>query len=513
MKRTRSQNASGRTPSGAAPRRITGILTNGLILVIFGLAITGLWLTLNQRITFERDQAVAAAMRANANLAIAYEQDISRTLKAAEQVMSFVRTQYLLQGPTLDLRRWAEQRVIRDQAFTIISIVDEHGNIINSSQNTGAVNYSDRDFFLAQRNGTRDALYTNRPVLGRVSGQWRIPMSLRITRPDGSFGGVVVLSVDPDTLTDFYRKIDLGQDGMLELTKLDGTVLGRKISGQNMFGINAADLPWFQHQKQAPDDDFVDDGASTDGIRRIISYRTVRGYPVMVSVGRAMRDVLAPVHQHEKSYRAMTAYTSLALLAFAAFIMLLLARQRAVSRALGASEARLTHAALHDPLTDLPNRMLFQERCDRALQTARRHDHRVAVLYLDLDGFKEVNDRFGHGAGDALLQQVARRLETRVRAGSEDMVSRFGGDEFCIMLTALNTPQECEAIAQNVVQALNTPFELDGTPVSISTSIGAALSPDHGRDTITLIKQADEAMYTAKRAGKNRFVWSPKVGD
>lgn len=507
MKRTRSQNAPGHAISHTAPHHPGGILINSLILVIFGLAIVGLWLALNQRITSERNQAVAAAMRANANIAIAYEQDISRTLKAAEQVMSFVRTQYLRQGATLDLRRWAQQRVIRDQAFTIISIVDEHGNIIDSSQDTGPINYADRDFFVAQRNDTQDALYINRPVLGRVSGQWRIPMSLRITRPDGRFGGVVVLSVDPDTLTDFYREIDLGQDGMLELTTLDGVVLGRKISGQNIFGVDAADLPWFQHQKQDPADEFVDNGASTDGIPRVISYRTVQGYPVMVSVGMAMREVLAPVRQHEKNYRAMTAYISLALLVFAAFIMLLLARQRTFSRALAASEARLTHAALHDPLTDLPNRALFQQRCDRALQTARRHDHRVAVLYLDLDGFKAVNDRFGHGTGDVLLQQVARRLETRVRAGSEDTVSRFGGDEFCIILTGLKTPEECETIAQNVLRVISTGFELDGTSVEISASIGAALSPEHGRDTTTLIKQADAAMYTAKRTGKNRFVW------
>jgi diguanylate cyclase (GGDEF)-like protein len=513
MKWTRHQSVTeNAAPPYRASRRLSGTLVNSLILLIFGLAIMGLWLALNQRITFERSQAVAAAMRANANIAIAYEQDISRTLKAAEQVMSFVRTQYRLQGTALDLRSWSTQRVIRDQAFTIISIVDEHGNIVDSSQDTGPVNYADREFFRAQRNDTQDLLYVNRPVLGRVSGQWRIPMSLRINRPDGSFGGVVVLSVDPDTLTSFYREIDLGRDGMLELASLDGVVLGRKISGQNMFGIDAKDLPWFQREKADPEDDFVDDGTSTDGIRRIISYRTVAGYPVMVSVGMALREVLAPISEQEGGYRAMTVYASLALLAFAAFIMLLLARQRAVSRALSASEARLTRAALHDPLTDLPNRLLFQERCDRALQTAQRHDHHVAVLYLDLDGFKEINDRFGHGVGDTLLQQVARRLETCVRAGSDDTVSRFGGDEFCIILAGPDTRVECEVIAQSILEALSKPFELEGTPATISVSIGAVLCPNRGLATADLIKHADAAMYAAKHAGKNRFLWGGPAG-
>jgi diguanylate cyclase (GGDEF)-like protein len=488
-------------------RHASGWLANALITLICGAAIAGLWLAFHQRVSFERHQAITAAMGSNANLAIAYEQDVDRTLKAAEQVMSFVRTQYLQQGPDVNLRRWIQDGVVRDEAFTIISIVDAAGNIIDSSQQTGAINYSDREFFTVQRDSQDDALYVNPPVLGKVSGEWRVPMSLRITRPGGGFGGVVVLSVGPDTLTNFYREVDLGRDGLLEVTGLDGIVRGHKIGSQDMFGQDAQELPWFQRQKQDPEGNFVDNGAATDGIPRIISYRTLSDYPLMVVVGTPLPAILAPILQHAGTYRAITFYASAALLAFSLLVMYLLARQRAVSRALKTSESRLAHAALHDPLTGLPNRVLFQERCDRALQAALRHEDRLAVLYLDLDGFKDVNDQQGHGMGDILLQQVAARLAACVRADSEDTVSRFGGDEFCILLTGLNAPAEAEAIAQDILQTISRPFSLNGADARISVSIGAALYPDHGLSVDELIKISDTAMYTAKHTGKNRFAW------
>ena len=165
---------------------------------------------------------------------------------------------------------------------------------------------------------------------------------------------------------------------------------------------------------------------------------------------------------------------------------------------------------LHDSLTGLPNRVMFHDRCTRALESAHRHNGLVAVLYLDLDGFKEVNDSHGHAFGDILLQQVARRLEHSVRADSEDTVSRFGGDEFGIILSGLDSLAGCERVAHTILNALAQPFDLaDNLQVQISTSIGAAIHPRHGQDPDALVAHADAAMYAAKHAGKNRFRWEP----
>lgn len=489
-------------------RHPSGLLLNSLIIMVCVVAVIGIWLSTLQRISFEEEQARDAARRSNANLAIAYEQEIYRTLKAAEQVAAFARAQYQRYGTRLNLLQWARDHVIRDEAFTILSIVDADGFIVDSTDPVGQVNYEDREFFLAQKQDQNgDHLYINRPVLGRVSGEWRIPMSLGIWEESGRFDGVVVLSVSPRALTGFYGQIDLGANGLLEVTGLDGIIRARQTGGHTVFGLKAKDLPWFQRQAGTPQGVFLDDGRTTDGVQRIISYRTLANYPLMVVVGTDYADVLAPA-KHRRSEHLWNASTAtLALLGYSALLIFLLARARVVSRALEASEERLAHAALHDPLTGLPNRVMFGDQCDRAVAAARRHDEKVGVLYVDLDSFKTVNDRHGHAAGDHLLQQVARRLESCIRAGSEDLVSRFGGDEFGIVLVSLASHNDCEQIAGKILTALNTPFDLDGTTVHISASIGAALYPDHGNDTNTLVQLADEAMYAAKKAGKNRFSW------
>lgn len=478
-----------------------------LILLAYLIMTAGLWLAAVQRIAAERSQAVAAAMQANANLAIAFEEQTSRTLKAAEQIAAFAREQYLAHERHLDLSDWIDRGIIRSHIFTIISVVNEQGAIAGSTQPTPpSVNYSDRDFFTAQRTGTRDLLYVSKPVMGRVSHEWRIPMSLRITRPDGGFGGVIVIAVEPTYLTDFYRQADLGSDGLLEVTGLDGIMRSRKIGHESSFGTPARDLSWFARSATAPAGSFIDSG-DVDGIKRVISYRTLADYSLMVVVGTAYDDVMAPILPREISYLAMAAGASVVLLLFTVWLMLGLARQRAITQALQASEARLAHAAMHDSLTGLPNRVLFLERAERALETARRHMTLMGILYLDLDGFKEVNDRHGHAVGDLLLQQVAQRLEKHVRAFSEDTVARFGGDEFAMILTTLPVQENGEAIIATVLETLSEPFDLDGIEARISTSVGAVLYPLHGRDLPTLISRADAAMYIAKNAGKNRFQW------
>ncbi len=466
-----------------------------------------IWLGISQRISTERDQAVEAAMLANSNLTIAFEQDIFRTFKAAEQVAAFVREGYLKHGAAPDLQQWVRQHVIREDMFTIISVVDEHGTIIASSQDTSpTVNYADRDFFLAQRSNTQDTLFISRPVLGRVSGEWRIPLSLRISRPDGSFAGVVVMAINPAYLTNFYRQANLGANGLLEVTGLDGYTRGRKIGNQISFDQDAHALSWFTRRTSAPTGNFKDD-ADIDGITRIISYRTLGDYPLMAVVGTSYDEAVA-AHRHRRTaYLLVASALSVLILCFAASLILAMSRQRAITLALQASKAKLVHAARHDPLTGLPNRVLFQERCLRAMEAARRHDTLAAILYLDLDGFKEVNDCYGHATGDDLLQQVALRLAQHVRAASEDTVARFGGDEFGIVLNHLASQDDGKHIILHILAAMSQPFTLDGAEVRISASIGAVLYPTHGADLNTLIGKADTAMYTAKHAGKNRFAW------
>lgn len=629
------------TPAAPSPRPAAASWRDGLpaplnavVALVCALIIAGLWWNTLGRIRLERSEAIAAAKQANANLAIAYEEQIARTLKAAEQVAALAREHYLEHGKaslrqvSAELRTWAARGVIRESMFTIISIVDAQGRLIASSQPHGAVDYSDRPFFLAQQRNTQDTLYVGAPVLGRVSGHWQVPMSLRITQADGRFGGVVVLSVDPAQFTRFSQEIQLHGQGLLELTGIDGIVRSRSIGGSQTFGATAARLPWLHGRSQAGEGERVDDGGALDGVARVMSFRSVSGYPLIVAIGTPLQDELAPALHRRGTYLAQASVASALLLLLTALLLTLLARQRAAMQALAASEARfhatfrqaasgmahiapdgtllaanekfcnllgyglaelrgrdtialcdgahqeaqrgriaaclaapagtdapqaetcyrrkdgsaqwvaetlgavsdahgqpvfiivvaqdigerkalearLSHAATHDALTGLPNRVLMLQRLEQALGNARGEGAQVGVLCLDLDGFKQVNDLHGHAMGDLLLQQVAQRLRECLRAN--DMVARFGGDEFSLLLPVVADAQDCETVARKALQALALPFVLQQAQAQISASVGIALYPRHGADANALLAHADHAMYRAKHLGKNQLSWA-----
>lgn len=167
-------------------------------------------------------------------------------------------------------------------------------------------------------------------------------------------------------------------------------------------------------------------------------------------------------------------------------------------------ELRLRHMAQHDALTRLPNRTLFDEHLLAALTLARREKTRFGLMFIDLDHFKEINDRLGHRIGDLLLQEVGQRLQRSVR--ESDITARIGGDEFVVLLRNLQDGAAALMVAEKVGARLSLPFMIESHHFSMSASIGIALYPDHGKDPIELTRNADAAMYRAKEAGRNRAV-------
>jgi diguanylate cyclase (GGDEF)-like protein len=172
--------------------------------------------------------------------------------------------------------------------------------------------------------------------------------------------------------------------------------------------------------------------------------------------------------------------------------------------ALKEAEAQIRQLAYYDTLTSLPNRRLLLDRLNHALAQARRFGRSMAVMFLDLDRFKQINDSLGHSVGDELLKQVAQRLTACVRAG--DTVARPGGDEFVIVLTEVSHPQDAARVAEKIIDAFSTPVPVDGQPVHVTTSIGIAVYPVNGNDDVEeLMIKADMAMYDAKEAGRNAY--------
>ncbi len=167
-----------------------------------------------------------------------------------------------------------------------------------------------------------------------------------------------------------------------------------------------------------------------------------------------------------------------------------------------AAQQHIQYLATHDVLTGLPNRMMFIELLDRALQSSRRSQRRFAVMFIDLDGFKRVNDTLGHAAGDELLRELARRFRSELR--DSDVVARLGGDEFIVLLPEAGTLEQVSAVADQLMAAASRPLTLADWSCRVSASVGVALYPDSAADERALMRHADAAMYQAKQAGKNQ---------
>ena len=163
--------------------------------------------------------------------------------------------------------------------------------------------------------------------------------------------------------------------------------------------------------------------------------------------------------------------------------------------------------ANHDPLTGLPNLRLAQERLRSAILLSKRNGLKVGIMFLDLDGFKEVNDSYGHSTGDKLLQNIADRLSKVLR--ETDTVSRIGGDEFLVIQTAVADRSAVAKVAEKIAKHISKPFFIEGREVSVSSSIGISIYPEHGEDFRVLLKKADGAMYSTKRKGKNSYTFTP----
>ncbi|MHA6494653.1 sensor domain-containing protein [Pseudomonas borbori] len=168
------------------------------------------------------------------------------------------------------------------------------------------------------------------------------------------------------------------------------------------------------------------------------------------------------------------------------------------------THSRLEFLAQYDQLTELPNRTLLLDRLRSALHRAKRDASRLAVLYLDMDNFKHINDTFGHTAGDLLLREVAHRLRQCVR--ESDTVGRLGGDEFAVVLDNIGRQEDAAVVAEKIIGALSAPYLLEGQTLMSAPSLGIAVYPEHSQTELHLIRRADEAMYEAKRSGGKRYV-------
>jgi diguanylate cyclase (GGDEF)-like protein len=459
-----------------------------MLLVIWG---STYFLVNKERVAIERQVALSVG-----EITDTYEARVVRALREIDTALKLVRFTASSTDHTSVLDVLQAQNLLPPALLFTVSIVDAQGAVIESSD---PIRLGQRLTPPLQAMQGDDSL-----VLGRT-GAYQAKQ-LTFTRPlmpeQQEASGWVVISIDADYFVSDYEVRSLGQLGMLALVGADGIVRVRRI-GDNTQSGEFMDIASLESSTldvaQAP---FL---TSWQGIERYTLVRQLFDFPLSIVVGLSADEQLASAQQLARKYWQRASWTSGLLLIILAILgrlswQLQRARQRVMEeRVLHAQ--RVEHLAFHDTLTDLPNRALFSHLVTQAVKLGGRHDDAFALLFLDLDHFKLINDSLGHDAGDYLLQEVAKRLTLAVR--ESDVVARLGGDEFVILLRKISRRDQVQPIAKKILSSVREPFALAGQERHVSVSIGVSLFPFDGLDEQTLMKSADMAMYQAKQAGKN----------
>jgi len=310
-------------------------------IVLFCLALIGIvWAVTFERVSFERDDTIAAAAKQNANLAIAFEEHTIRTLKSVDQAVLFVKDQYEEHGLKLNIGRMIENGALDASLFNFIGITDERGNVVLGRHEFKPTNVADRESFKVHLQHNDNEMFIGKLNLGRITHRWNIPVSHRINKADGSFGGIVYASMDPEYFTGFYEKADLGEHGAISLMGLDGIARATQIGRKGTFGEDMRGTRVFEEQAKNRIGSFLG-GGRLDGVVRFLSFRTLEQYPLIVTVGTSEADIMAPFHERERRYYLTAGFASTMIVIIAAFIMAALSRRKRALEVLEQSMQRV----------------------------------------------------------------------------------------------------------------------------------------------------------------------------
>lgn len=523
------------------------IVTFGIFLLCF------IWTGLYYKIDSEQQIEINNAIKESTSLTRAFEEHTLRTIQSVDQAVLFLQYQYEKEGQAIDIPRYVREGRFASQPYILLAVIDEKGDLAASSQEPLVPsNLKDREHFLVHQNQDSGELFISKPVLGRSSGKWSIQMTRRINKADGTFGGVVVVSIDPFYFTDFYRQIDLGKNSSITLVGFDGIMRARQSNQNAEVGQNLNNSVLMEKLSTSKTGYYISP-SEVDGVKRIYSYRTLNNYPLAVVVGLGEEEVLQSLNQRVRGYYAVAGLSTMIILSFIFMLLRITAQQKLDREALEQAhddmeakvwirtkelftanqelaatnkevvranqelaeevvERKRVEEALRlkteeayrmvyiDVLTGLPNRAYLYERLNIEIEAAQKGDSPGCVMFIDLDDLKTVNDCFGHSCGDALITIAGERIAHF--AGPEAVVSRIGGDEFIVILPNRKNRTEIDLIAGRIIGGLGVECEVCGERFTMSASLGIAVYPTDGDTAEEILKNADNAMYAAKRSGR-----------
>ncbi len=467
-----------------------------------------LWVITFDLIATTHQRARESAITSATALVYTYEAQVLRALREIDQSLNVARRSYELNNDNTMLPMLNDWSLLLPNFLFVTSITDADGNVINSTSTIEKHNVSDQDYFRQQLES--DQLVLSRPWQDPYTKAWKLTFSRKVNTPEGSFGGIVFTSVDASYFVSGYEESQFGKRGVLGIIGTDGIFRVRR-SGEDIVSgekVNFSHLLPNNEEVEEPEEPVVKlQHNSWDKVKRYTVASQLYEFPLAVVVGLSEEEQLQGAVQLKRVYLLRASAASFAMIIIAV-VLLRLSLQLKQSRQ-KALEEQISHAkkveylAFHDSLTGLPNRSFFSQLLSHDIAEAKRYKRHLALLFLDLDRFKVINDTLGHDVGDELLKQVAQRLTKALR--ETDTVARLGGDEFVVLLPEMNDEKQISSVAKKILSSVGKPFHLAGQDLRVTVSIGISVFPLDGEDEQTLVKNADIAMYHAKERGKNNF--------
>lgn len=482
------------------------------LIAVFGLLVVGIiWaatLTVNAR---DEREASEQAIQATERLLDTYESQSLRALNEVHQSLRLIAYARRFSREDDTLAQLQAQNLLLPNLLFTTRIVDASGRVLASSREA-AIRWPIAPDVLDASTDNQTPAYMGKPY--RVEGHQEALVDVsRKVKPEVPDSERVVITFPASYLVSDYDQTRFGTEGLLAVAGLDGIFRARRVGSLISSGdaVNPGDI-----NLQNADDEQASAllrRAPWDGVMRYTVSRRLYGLPLAVVVGLAESEALEAVRQESRRKHIQAAVATLVVFAVALAVGLLTRRILELSErerlASMAHAQQVEFLAYNDSLTGLPNRAHFNTALTQCLAENQAEGTPFALMFLDLDGFKTVNDMMGHQAGDTLLVQVAKRLKQCVR--SNDLVARLGGDEFVVILGDGPGRAEIAEVGRRIIDKLGRPYSLDGRQAAVTASIGVAVYPDNGDDEESMTRAADHAMYAAKAQGKNLLVFSTET--
>ncbi|MEE1610412.1 sensor domain-containing diguanylate cyclase [Microvirga sp. CF3016] len=453
----------------------------------------------------EREQETARIRAETLNLAKSLVQHAEDTFEVADallvDVVDRIETGGVLPNAVKRLDSFLVDRVQSLQRIKSLSVYEDDGFLLTSSLpgHRGKVNIKDHVLFQHHKASPSSDWFFGPLIRDPLGGDWVLTLSRRIDKPDGSFGGVVQVSVPPRYFANFFGRFDVGRQGSITLIHKDGTLLSRYPYIERVIGSNISNEPRFQAAVGSGAYEYV---SPVDGIARMGGYYRNHIFPIGV-LSSVSRDEALANWNREFVFRVVVISLLVATLATLGWALSRELRRREEV------EAELSVLAVTDGLTGLANRRLFDKQLETEWLRASREKSPVSLLLVDVDQFKAYNDIYGHQAGDECLRTIAKAIASAARRPG-DLVARYGGEELVVLLPDLDEAG-ATAVAEDIrvkVEALRLRHEASFPSRILTVSIGSATRvPSLDRSRIgpaDLIALADDALYKAKQDGRNR---------